>query len=153
MELGQNAPFAGFGKVQVDLGGGNGTVAEKFLDVFDVGPFFQHQGGEGMTKGVRRYVFIDTGTVYIFADQIADCLCGEGRSEFADENVRIGLFDFQPERQIFFKSRYNFHAAQVKKSLLISFPNDTEGVVDGIKVREVQGAKLTDPGTAGKKKL
>lgn len=135
MELGQNAPFAGFGKVQVDLGGRNGTVAEKFLDVFDVGPFFQHQSGEGMTKGVGCDVFVDARAVDIFADQVTDGLSGQGRAELADEHKGRGLLEFHSQGQVAFKRRHDFHAAEVKKPLFVAFADDPEGLIQGVEIR------------------
>ena len=48
--------------VGIDLGSGEGAVAEDGLDVFDVYAFFQKEGGEGVAECVRGDGFVDAGS-------------------------------------------------------------------------------------------
>ena len=43
----------GIGDVGINLGRGDGGVAEHGLDAADVGAIYQEIGGKGMTKGMR----------------------------------------------------------------------------------------------------
>lgn len=61
MEVLENDFLFGGADVGVDLGGGEGAVAEDGLDVFDVYAFFQKEGGEGVAECVRGDGFEDAG--------------------------------------------------------------------------------------------
>lgn len=74
--------FVGFsefpvGEMGVDLGGGDGRVAEEFLDGADVGAAVKEFGGVGVAEGVRRDFFGEAGKEGVFSDNFLDGVVGE----------------------------------------------------------------------------
>ena len=74
MSVGDGAADGAFVDMQVDLCRGDGAVAEKLLDEFDVGAFFQKKGCEGVADHVGRHMFIYAGKIGILSEQKADAL-------------------------------------------------------------------------------
>ena len=62
MEISEDDSLFGGTNVGIDLGSGEGAVAEDGLDVFDVYAFFQKEGGEGVAECVRGDGFVDAGS-------------------------------------------------------------------------------------------
>lgn len=61
---------AGGVDVQVNLGRGDGLVAEHHLYGAQIGAAFEQMRGKGMAQGVRRHVFANTTGLGGFADDV-----------------------------------------------------------------------------------
>lgn len=72
---GYDLAFLPIGRMKIDLGGGDGAVTQKVLNVFNINPFFQKKGCEGMPKYMRRDIFVDSGKPCVFCHKVSDCLC------------------------------------------------------------------------------
>ncbi len=74
------------GYVGVDLGGGDGAVAQEGLDVADVHAVFQQGGGEGVAEHVGRDVEGGLGRLHVFVDDPPDRLGPEGPAPAVEED-------------------------------------------------------------------
>lgn len=63
--------------MEINLGCGDGTMAEEFLNVFDVDAFLQQQRGEGMAKDVGSDGTLNSGQFRVLCHDIAGGLGGE----------------------------------------------------------------------------
>jgi hypothetical protein len=61
--------------MKVDLGRGDGTMAEKVLNIFDINAFLQKKRSKGMAENVGGDIFFDSGKLRIFRHQVPDRLC------------------------------------------------------------------------------
>ena len=64
--------------MRIDLGGGDRAVAQQGLDVADVHPGLQKQGGEGVAEHVRGHMGGDVNHPQVTDDDPPDRLGGEG---------------------------------------------------------------------------
>ena len=113
--------------VQINLSGGNRTVSEEFLNVFNVDAFFQQKGGKGMTKGMGGNVSFYAGQPRIFCHDIAGGLCGERNTVFIEKNIfAVHLHPFQ-HFTISIQRVKHFFVGNIDISLLIAFTDDAYG--------------------------
>ncbi len=86
MKFFMNFPQSLIREVGVDLGGGDGGVAEHFLDGSDVGAVDEEFGGEGVAKHVWRDFFDDACATRVGAYEIFDGDGGES-ALFCQSNI------------------------------------------------------------------
>lgn len=75
------------GDVRIDLGRGNISMAEKFLDNAQIGPTLQHMRCKGMAERVRRQGLLDPGLLGIFSDHLPDELPRQSSPPFTNKEV------------------------------------------------------------------
>ena len=86
VELGVDPFQAGPVDVGVDLGGGDGGVAQQLLDHSEIGAGLQKVGGEGVAKGVGRDPACEPGPAGRPLNDRSDDLAAQRASRSAQEN-------------------------------------------------------------------
>ena len=68
--------------MKIDLGRGDGTVTQEFLDEAEIHTAVQQEAGEGVTEGMGRDVAVDPGQFCVLGNHISDGLGGQGLGIF-----------------------------------------------------------------------
>lgn len=136
--------------VQVNLCGGNGTVSEKFLDIFDVYPLFQKKAGEGMTEHVGRDMPKHSRVIGIAKDHISNTLCGKLCPEFGNKNVWDIRIAAAANPEVLVEDVQYIVVAEEHRTELSSLSTDTQRMLSRIQIIEGQAAQLADAKATGK---
>ena len=64
------------GQVGIDLGRGNVSMAQDFLDHPQIGPMFQQMSREAMPEGMGSHVFCNAGLLAVLLNLLPDGLPG-----------------------------------------------------------------------------
>lgn len=142
---------AAFGDVGVDLGGGDGGMAEEFLDDAEVGPMFEEVGGEAVSEHVGGDGPADSGEPGAFADSEPEGDGGEGRAAPGQEDgarAAGGEEGGSRDLEIALEGG-DGDAADGDDSFLAAFADD--GCVSGLEVElfEAEGAKFSQAQARG----
>jgi len=141
--------FGGSG-VEVDLGGGNGTVSQKILNVFDVHTFFQQKAGKGMAEHVGRDPVENTGVVRVFQNHVPNALGGKLPVKFGDEEVRLVHIAAASHQQVQPENAQDVRIAEEDGANLPALAAHLKGLPVDAHVIKGQITQLAYAKTAGK---
>ena len=139
--------------VQVDLGGGDRTVAEKFLDEPQVHTFLQQHGREGVPEGVGRDVPLDPGQVHILFHHVPGGLGGKRVPSLVHEEVRVFEAEFPAHPLVLLQCPEHRLVPKEDHSFLIAFPHDPHSIMEKVHVIVLHVTELMDPDPAGEEHL
>lgn len=114
------------GDVGVDFGGGDGGVAEKFLDDAEISAVFEQVSGEAVSEHMRSDVTFDASHAGAFLDAQPERHRSERSSALGEENVtgRMGADELGPGRfKVLLESLDGF-ASDRHSAFFVAFAED-----------------------------
>ena len=152
------------GDVGIFLGGGEGLVAEEFLDGAEVGAIGEQMGSEGVAQGVGVQVPVHVGEANIFLDDAAHGALGEAaagvikKDGFGVRGTTAAASGAGLQQQLVTNGPVSFEgflgfAAVRDDALLVTFAADAQHFFAAIQVGEIKAGKFADAETRGVKKF
>jgi len=149
------------GGVRVFLRGGEGLVAEEFLNGAEVGAVGEEMRGEGMAEGVGMQVPVYVDEADVFFDDAADGTLREAAAGIIQENgfgvrgfavaaAAVGGLQEQllTQRPIFFQRFLGFRAVG-DDAFLVALAADTQHEIFSFDVGQVEASEFADPKAGG----
>ena len=136
--------------MEVDFGGGDGFVAEHFLDGAQVGSSFEEVGGEGVAEGVWGYFFCYTGGGCQVADDVEYHYAGHlGTAAVEEEDVAaVGLYlELLACGKVFFDEIAG-NGGNGDYPLLVAFACDNQKAFVEIEAGDAEIGEFGDPQSA-----
>lgn len=138
--------------VQVDLGGGDGFVAEHFLHGAEVGAAFDEVGGKGMAEGVGTHVFVQAGEGGEVFDGGEDADAGEAAPLLVEKGeVFVAPLDGEMDAHFceVMPEMKQSGFADGHEALFAAFSKDFHKALIGIDAREFEAGQLGDAEAGG----
>jgi len=133
--------------VGIDFGGGDGFVAQKVLDYFEVGTTFYEVGGEGVAESVRADGFLDAGSFDEFLNNHKNHDAAESGATPVEEKDIFGRFgDVHMVADVLdvYPDVLDGIIADRDDSLFVPFSNDADETNVKKNVGQPEGSELGD---------
>lgn len=146
--FGQEQGLLPGGHVGVDLGGGDGAVAQEGLDIADVHAVFQQGGGEGVPEHMGRHMERGLRRFHIFVDDPPHRLGLEGISPAVDEDGAAAVDLLGKGLKVPPDQGGQLRRGQLEHPLLASLALDQQPQTADVQMEGAGGqlAKLRHPG-------